>query len=124
MVLLGGVFVFLWVRHRSTPALLWWGIPFMLTGLALVLYTRPTWNTDFTSIAFGNAARMFSIGCLVQGVRVFGGRRVNLLPAIVICVGWIALCFIPTIFSSLLARISIVSLLTAVLAAHGAWELW
>lgn len=124
LVLLGGVFVFVWVRHRSTPALLWWGVPFMLTGLALVFYTRPGWNTDFMSIAFGNAARMFSIGCLVQGVRVFGGRKVALLPAAVVCLGWIALCFVPPIYASMLLRIVCVSLLTAVLAAAGAWELW
>jgi len=124
MVLLGGVFLFVWGRHRGSPALVWWGIPFMLTGLALALYTRPGWNTDFVSIAFGNAARMFSIGCLVQGVRVFGGRKVNLLPAVAVCVGWIALCFVPPIFASLLARIVCVSLMTSVLAALGAWELW
>ena len=124
LVLLGGVFVFVWVRHRSTPALLWWGVPFMLTGLAIVFYMRPGWNTDFVPIAFGNAARMFSIGCLVQGVRVFGGRKVNLLPVAALCLLWIGLCFVPPIVTSLAARVSVVSLLTAVLAAIGAWELW
>jgi diguanylate cyclase (GGDEF)-like protein len=124
LILLGAVFLFVWARHRSTPALLWWGIPFVMTGFAMMIYARPGWDTDFVPIAFGNAARMISIGMMVQGVRVFSGRKVFLVPVVTACLVWIALCFYPPVFGSLPARITVVSLLTAGVAATGAWELW
>ena len=124
LVLLGAVFLFLWARDRRSPALLWWGIPLILGGLAIGFYMRPGWDTEFLSIAFGNAARMFALGCLWQGVRVFKRRKPALLVLLGICASWIALCCIPDFVASMTARIAVVSSLNALLCFLAAWELW
>jgi diguanylate cyclase (GGDEF)-like protein len=124
LVLLGAVFLVLWVRDRSSPWLLWWGLPFVLGGGALVFYMRPGWDTDFATIAFGNAARMFALGCLWQGIRVFQGRKPALGLLSAMCGFWIALSTVPDIVTSMTARVVIVSLLNSVLCAFAAYEIW
>ncbi|MEO8756808.1 MAG: diguanylate cyclase [Devosia sp.] len=124
LILLGGVFLFLWLRDRRTTALLWWGIPLIFGGAALSVYMRPGWDTDFTTIAFGNAVRMLALGCLWQGARVFQRRPPALAALLGICLFWIGLCLIPQFISSFVARIVVVSLINALLAGLAAWELW
>jgi diguanylate cyclase (GGDEF)-like protein len=124
LVLLGAVFLFLWIRDRRSSALLWWGIPLIFGGLAISVYTRPGWDTEFFPIAFGNAARIFALGCLWQGVRVFEGRKPAVLALLGICGLWIGLCAIPEFGSNMTARIAVVSSLNALLCYLAAWELW
>ena len=124
LVLLGGVFILMWVRDRAATWLLWWGLPFILGGGALVFYMRPGWDTDFVSIALGNASRIFALGCLWQGVRVFQRRPPELLTLATICAIWIALCCYPDFVQSMPARIFVVSLINAALCALAAFELY
>ena len=124
LVLLGALFILLWVRDRSSTALLWWGIPFIMGGAALIFYMRPGWDTDFVSIALGNAARIAALGCLWQGIRVFQHRRPALLSLAAICTIWIALCFYPNFLSNMALRIAVVSLINSALCAFAAHELY
>ena len=124
LVLLGAVFVLMWLRDRAAPWLLWWGLPFIMGGAALVFYMRPGWDTDFVSIAFGNAARIFALGCLWQGLRVFQQRRPALLSLATVCAVWISLCFYPDFLGNMVARIAVVSLINSVLCALAAYELF
>jgi diguanylate cyclase (GGDEF)-like protein len=124
LVLLGAVFVVLWVRDRSSPSLLWWGLPFVLGGLTLTLYARPGWDADLATIALGNAGRIFALGCLWLGLRVFQHRKAGLHWLAGICAIWILLCFIPAIGSNMLARVIIVSLINSGLCTAAAYELW
>ncbi|HEX4298830.1 MAG TPA: hypothetical protein VHZ56_12490, partial [Devosia sp.] len=124
LIMLGLILGFMWVRDRATTALLWWSLPFLLGGAALVFYTAPTWDTDVVAISFGNALRMLALGCLWQGLRVFQGRRALLWPLLLVCVGWMTLCFVPAFVGSMVARIVVVSLLNTALCALSAHELW
>lgn len=124
LVLMGALCILLWARDRTSSALLWWGVPFILGGAALVFYMRPGWDTDFVSIAFGNAARMCALGCLWQGIRVFQNRPPALLTLATICAIWLALCFYPDFVSNMAARIAVVSLLNSLLCALAALELF
>jgi diguanylate cyclase (GGDEF)-like protein len=124
LVLLGGLFVFLWFRDRSSSWFLWWGLPFLFNGVALTLYLRAGWQSDFASIAFGNAARIFALGCLWYGIRVFQGRRPPWGVITGITMLWIGLCLYPPFLGSMTARIVAVSLLNAVICACAVYELW
>jgi len=124
LVLLGVVFFFVWVRHRSTPALLWWSFPFVFGGAAALVYLRPHWETDFVALALGNAARIFAVGCLWQGVRVFEGRRPALGALFAVCLLWIGLCLIPDFMTSMLARVAGASAFVGGLCAAAAYEIW
>ena len=124
LVLLGVVFFFVWLRHRSTPALLWWSFPFVFGGAAALVYLRPHWETDFTIIAIGNAARIFAVGCLWQGVRVFEGRKPALGRLLALCLLWIGLCCIPDFVTSMHARIVGASAFVGLLSAAAAYEIW
>ena len=124
LVLLGALFVFLWLRDRAAPWLLWWGIPFICSGAALTLYMRPGWDTEFLSISLGNAMRIFAVGCLWQGLRVFQHRRPALWSLAAICAVWIALCFHPAFLTAMAMRIAVVSLLNGGICLLAAYELW
>jgi diguanylate cyclase (GGDEF)-like protein len=124
LMLLGVLFFFIWLRHRDTPALLWWSFPFIFGGAAALVYLRPNWSSDFPVIAIGNAARIFAVGCLWQGIRIFEGRRPALRTLLGLCLLWIALCLIPGFITSMLARVVVASLFIAGFCGMSAWELW
>ena len=124
LVLLGVVYFLVWLRHRSTPALLWWSFPFAFGGAATLVYLRPHWETDFAIIAVGNAARIFAVGCLWQGVRVFEGKRPALGRLLALCLLWIGLCCIPAFVTSMLARVIVASAFVGLLSAAAAYEVW
>lgn len=124
LVMLGAVFVLVWSRHRESRELLWWGLPLMLGGFGLAAYMKPDWQSDYLAIMLGNAARLFSLGCLWQGIRVFQHRRPAVSALAGICLVWIGLCAIPAFVESMLARVVVASALTTILAGLSAWELW
>ena len=124
LVMLGAVFVLVWARHRDTPELLWWGLPLMLGGIGLATYMKPDWQTDYLAIMLGNAARLFALGCLWQGVRVFQHRKPAMIRLIGICLIWVAFCSVPAFVGSMGSRVTVASLLTATFAGLSAWELW
>jgi diguanylate cyclase (GGDEF)-like protein len=122
--LLGALFTFLWFRDRSSSWFLWWGLPFLFNGVALTLYLRAGWQADFTSIALGNAARIFALGCLWYGIRVFQGRRPPWGVITGISLFWIGLCLYPPFLASMAARIAGVSLLNTLICGFAVAELW
>ncbi|HVY42324.1 MAG TPA: GGDEF domain-containing protein, partial [Hyphomicrobiaceae bacterium] len=124
LVMLGGVFVLVWSRHRDSTELLWWGLPLVLGGFGLAAYMKPDWQSDYLAITLGNAARLFALGCLWQGVRVFQHRRPALLRLAAICLVWIGLCAVPAFVENMLARVIVASLITLWLAGLAIWELW
>jgi len=124
LVLFGGVFVFLWTLDRSARWLLWWGIPFAVIGIALILYLRRDWESDFLSIALGNALRIFAVGGLWAGARVFEGRRAPWAALTGMTVLWGALCLYPPFVNDMTARVVVVSLLHALVLGLAAYELW
>jgi diguanylate cyclase (GGDEF)-like protein len=124
MALLGLILVAMWLRDRREAALLWWGFPFIFGGIALSLYGRPAWETDFFSITVGNISRFAAVGCFWQGVRVFNGRRPLLLPLVGVNLFWFLLCLIPEVVESLSLRVVLVSILTFLLSVAAAHELW
>lgn len=124
LVIFGAVLCFLWLRDRRAVWLLWWGLPLIVNGAALTLYLRGGWQSDFNAIAFGNAARIFALGCLWYGIRAFQGRRPPWGVISAMSLFWIALCFYPPFMGSMTARVVAVSLLSAIICFFAVHELW
>ncbi len=124
LVLVGLAFTFLWFGDRKSTWLLWWGLPLISNGLALTFYMRVGWQTDFVTLAFGNAARIFGLGCMWYGIRLFQGRRPPWGVISAMSIAWIALCLYPPFVESMTARIAVVSLLHAAICAFAVLDLW
>lgn len=124
LVIFGAAYVVLWAYDRRSHWLLWWGLPLVFNGVALTLYARAGWQTDFVSIAFGNGARIFALGCMWYAVRLFAGRRPPWGAISALSLLWVALCLYPPFLGSMEARIVGVSVLNAVICALTARELW
>ncbi|MEQ1770423.1 MAG: GGDEF domain-containing protein [Devosia sp.] len=124
MVFLGGMFIYFWARDRAVTALLWWGLPLMLGGAALVFYARPGWQNDFLSISMGNALRMVAVGALWEGLRLFHGRQALIWPIAVTVMSWMLLCLVPGVTENMLLRIIAVSLVNVGFCAGSVYELW
>ncbi len=124
LALLGLALVALWTRDRAAPWLLWWGIPMFGSGLAVIFYMRPGWDTDFVSIVFGNALRIAAVAALWQGIRLFQKRRALLWPVAAVTAGWVALCFNGEFLDNMQYRIIVVSLSNALFCGLAVYELW
>lgn len=124
MLFLGCALLYFWNLDRASRWLLWWAIPFLAGGIAIVSYMRPGWEGDFTVIGFGNAARITAVCILWQGARVFERRRPLLLVVLLTPLVWLGLCLIPPFFASMAARVVGVSLFNAAFCALAAYEFW
>lgn len=124
LIFLGCSLLFFWHRDRRSTWLLWWALPFIIGGFAIISYTRPNWSTDFNAIAIGNALRLAALGLLWEGTRVFGGRKPLLWPLAALIGIWIGLCLYPPFLGSMPARIVGVSVINMIIVLASAWELW
>jgi diguanylate cyclase (GGDEF)-like protein len=124
LIFLGSALLYFWNRDRRSTWLLWWSIPFIVGGLAVISYTRPNWSTDFNAIAIGNALRLAALGLLWEGARVFSGRKPMLWPLAALIGVWVGLCLYPPFLASMHVRIIGVSLINSAVVLGAAWELW
>ncbi|HHY49063.1 MAG TPA: GGDEF domain-containing protein [Alphaproteobacteria bacterium] len=123
LICIGAALLYFWNRDRRSIWLLWWSVPFIISGLAAMSYARPNWATDFLSIGPGNAARLTTTAMLWQGARVFQGHKPTWLMLALVPAVWLALCLIPPFFQSMPARVVGVSAFNIVLCCLSAWEL-
>src|SRR5690606_3413562 len=82
------------------------------------------WDSDFVSIALGNAVRIVAVGCLWGGARVFEGRRAPWGSLIGMIVVWGLLCLYPPFIDDMTARVIVVSLMHALACGLTAYDLW
>lgn len=123
LALLGIILVALWLRDRTAPWLVWWGVPLMLAASGIVFYTLPQWESSLLSILVSNLLRIFALSMLWQGVRVFFHRRPAYIEVALLCAVWAALCLWQPFTSSLIARVAVVSIINAVICLATAAEL-
>lgn len=124
VVLFGAAYVALWLRDRRSVWLVWWGVPLIGNGIALVLYTRTGWDQDFISIAVGNVSRIAGLCAFWYGIRLFQGQRLNHLVPLTLMSSWVLLCFFPPFIESLVARIVVLSMMHLLVAALIVRDLW
>jgi diguanylate cyclase (GGDEF)-like protein len=124
MLFLGFALLYFWNLDRAAKWLLWWSVPFLIGGSAIASYLRPNWETDFSSIAFGNAVRITALCLLWQGARIFERRKPIPLVVVATPLIWIGLCLFPPFLATLAARVGGVSLFNAIFCGLAAYELW
>jgi diguanylate cyclase (GGDEF)-like protein len=124
LVFLGCALLYFWNRDRQSIWLLWWGIPFLVGGVAALSYVRGDWATDFFTIAIGNAARIAALAALWHGAEVFNRRRPTLWASGLVVAVWLAGCLIPEFLASLAWRVVAVSIANGLVCSLAAWELW
>jgi len=113
-----------WSRDRRSRWVGWIGATFLLGALSLLLYLPPMRNYPFIDFGIGNALRIAAFAFLWLDVRIFCGRRPELLVVALISSLWLALCSVPAFLGNFEARVVVTSVLTALFLSLGALELW
>jgi diguanylate cyclase (GGDEF)-like protein len=120
----GLLLLFSWLQNRSTRALAWWGMGYVLGALASALLASSGAVPSAIAVPAANALICATYGSMWAGARSFEGRRVRLV--------WVlagpAICAAAFAFDgfaqSAYARVGLVSAISAVYALFSAGELW
>lgn len=122
---LGGLLLlFSWLQNRSTKALGWWGLAFLIFAPSIALLGMRGVAPDLWSIQISNALNLAAYGLMWNGARTFEGRE-PLLPWAVAGAGlWLLACQFDVFLDSLLARIVLASGIAAAYSLLFIWELW
>jgi diguanylate cyclase (GGDEF)-like protein len=122
---LGGLLLlFSWLQNRSTKALGWWGVAFLVFAPATALFGMRDATADFLSIQLANTLFMLAYGLMWSGARVFEDREPLLPWAVAGAVVWLAACQFDAFLDSLLARILLASGIISTYSLLFIWELW
>jgi diguanylate cyclase (GGDEF)-like protein len=123
-VVLGGLFVVFWYKHRSAIWYVWWSGTFFFGSIATVLFVTRGFAAEMLSIGLANVALIAGFACCWQAARAFDRRR-PLWPALFAAPGlWFAACLIPAFIENVAYRVVLSSLLLATLLALTAFEFW
>jgi diguanylate cyclase (GGDEF)-like protein len=120
----GLLLLFAFLQNRNTPALALWGIGYLIGATGAALLVAPGAMPNAWSVCSANALFCGAFAFMWSGARSFEGRRVNVAfmaagPAI-----WIAAFQFESVAQSMIARVGLVSAITATYALLAAGELW
>jgi diguanylate cyclase (GGDEF)-like protein len=120
----GGILlVFAWLQNRSTRALAFWGVGYLVGASAAALLAVPVFS-HAASLCVSNALLCAAYGLMWGGARSFEGRRVH-FPLVA---GGSAACIVAFQFDAVAqsaqASISLVSAITTAYTLLAACELW
>ncbi|MDD0841832.1 GGDEF domain-containing protein [Pseudomonas sp. Gutcm_11s] len=123
LTLVGVLMLHAWSRGRDTTlGYLSGGL--LVGALGTLIGSLREMNIDWLPIVFGNVLILLSAALAWTSLRVFAGRRPSLMAILAGPALWALLCIVPAFYASLPARIAVGSLLMAIYAGLGAWELW
>ena len=123
-VLVGLLFLLVWLQHRAVTALQWWGGAMLLVGLGLGLIGLRGMIHHIHSIAIGNAVIALALAAIWTGARVLERRRVHWGGLSAGAVIWLAACLIPAFYGSITARTILISAILGVYTLLTAYEFW
>jgi diguanylate cyclase (GGDEF)-like protein len=107
----GALLLVSWLQHRNTPALMPWGLAFILAAIGTTLIAQRGQIPDFWSIAVANAIIAIAYGCMWSGARMFEGRRPQPAAAAAGAVIWLVACTIEAFYASLVARVALMTVI-------------
>lgn len=121
-LVLGGLFLLLWVRARRATWFAWWSGTFFLGSLASLAFVARESGPAFFAAAI--ALLIAALACGWQGARAFERRKplwifVAAPPAV-----WFAACLVPGFMEIVAYRVALSSSLIAPLLAMTAFEFW
>lgn len=121
---LGVLLLLTWFQERNHRALLWWAPLYFALAVGAGLVALRGHVSNFLSIEIGNALLIVAAGLAWAGARCFEGRSVRWWWLAAPAAGWIALCQLPIMAADLRLRITVISIIFAVLLALSAREFW
>jgi diguanylate cyclase (GGDEF)-like protein len=122
--LLGALLVFAGLQNRSIRAPMWWGAAHIINSSGLALLSSHGAAPEFVTLDLGNALVLLGYGLTWTGARIFDGRPIRPLLAVLAPAIWLLLCRMPGFAADTDLRIVFVSTMLALLVLLTAEEFW
>ncbi len=121
--LLGVFLLFLWLRDRTVRALGWWGIAYVIGGIAVALWSVKLFVPLPLPREIIDALLFIACGIIWKGARVFHGRRTPPLAVFAGGLIWLVICQLDVVPPSGVARVVFGSLIISTYIVLTAAEL-
>jgi hypothetical protein len=122
--LLGALLLYNWWLQRTSAALGWWGVGFLLASVGLALLAARGALHDLLSIIAANAILFLGTAFWWTGARVFDGRKPHLALMAAGAALWVVLCLIPAFYGDINLRVFAASSILGIYTLATAYELW
>ncbi len=120
----GMLLMFAWLQNRSTVALAFWGVGYLLGGVSAALLASSGVFSASLAAGIANALACLAYGMMWAGARLFEGRRVHVPIVTAGAVIWTIAFQFDGFARSLDARVSLLSVICASYALLAVYELW
>ena len=120
----GLLLIFAWIQNRRAPALAFWGCGYLLGTAAATLLGGASILPAAWSAGVANALLCGAYGLMWGGARSFEGRSFHPFLIAAGAMVWLAAFQFDTFAQSMVARIDVVSVITAFYALMSVRELW
>lgn len=121
-VVLGTLFLVLWLRSRRAKWFAWWSVTFYLSALSSLLFlAAPTGGLFF---AMAVTVLIAALACGWQGARAFEKRKALWSALFAAPAIWLAACAVPGFLETVANRVALSSALLATLLALSGFEFW
>jgi diguanylate cyclase (GGDEF)-like protein len=123
-LVLGGLFAVFWLKNRTSPWFMWWGVALASGSVTAALFMLRTTIENYLTLGVGNAFLLIGVLCTWQGTRTFGRRNALWLPVLAVPTVWLAICLVPGFIETIEYRIALSSTTVATLFGLACWECW
>lgn len=122
--ILGSLLILAWRRDQSTTALVWWGIGYLLGGLAFGLLAARGVIPDVLSLDIANATLLLSYTLMLAGARAFGGRDTPPTVFLIAPLLWLIVLRVPAVAAEINLRVMLMTMGQVTFVGLTAYEFW
>jgi diguanylate cyclase (GGDEF)-like protein len=122
--ILGALLLLASRRDRSSLALVWWGIGYLVGGVGFALVSLRAQIPDVLSIEIANALVLLSYSLILAGARAFGGRDTPVTVFLIAPLIWLTAMTVPEIANNINLRVAVVSTVQIVFVGLVVFEFW
>jgi diguanylate cyclase (GGDEF)-like protein len=119
---LGLLLIFAWIQERNIRALAWWGAAYLIGASSMALWSAPAPLVTLPP-EVPLALIFVACGMILNGVRLFHGRKVLGVANFAGAVGWLFFCQLPEMSEGSNARFALAAAVVAVYTFFIAFEL-
>lgn len=121
--LLGSFLISAWLQQRNVRSLAWWGAAYFVGASAIAFWGAPSPLIKLPP-ELPEALMFVTCGMIWNGVRLFHGRRLWLLPMFAGAIVWLIVCQAPAMSEGSTARIAFGAVVVSFYTFFIALELW